>query len=132
MRTPPPGAIVSAIRHMDYSSLPRLIRLITRLALRASGAVERQVSSARKLRGPFPCPGLLFFLNARVVAGDALKDAARFLLEPVAITEGAGCIKNTGIAAIDLGRFTFLMSGLLESASTKVARFCCIGKCEII
>ena len=42
-------------------------------------------------------------------------------LEPFAITEGAACIKNTGIAGIDLGRFTFLISGVLVSASTKVA-----------
>jgi len=44
------------------------------------------------------------------------------LIEPFAITEGTVCIKNTGIASIDLGRFTFLMSGALVSASTKVAR----------
>jgi hypothetical protein len=29
------------------------------------------------------------------------------LIELFAITEGTVCIKNTGIASIDLGRFTF-------------------------
>jgi hypothetical protein len=44
------------------------------------------------------------------------------LLEPLAITESTAGIKNTRMAGIDRGRFTFLMSGMLVSASTKVAR----------
>ena len=53
MRTPPPGAIVSAIRHMDYSSLPRLIRLITRLALRASGPSRGRLVAPESCEGRF-------------------------------------------------------------------------------